>query len=255
MLKVTDLRFAYSRRSAPVLRGVSFELADGEVGIVLGRNGSGKTTLFSNILGINSPSSGGITFDGADLTKMPRRERAKLIAYVPQDIRFGALSVFDSVLMGRVARFGLTAGEEDREQTRRVLDEVGLAALAERTVTELSGGERQKVAIARALAQEPRLLVLDEPTGNLDIENERLILEEARKLARSRNIGVLSSLHDLNRALGFGDRFFFIKEGVVKYDCRREDVTADMINDVFGGRVRMVEFEGEKIILDEKEKI
>ena len=255
MLKVTDLRFAYSGRSAPILRGVSLELADGEVGIVLGRNGSGKTTLFSNILGINSPDSGSIEFNGADLTKLPRRERAKLIAYVPQDIRFGALSVFDSVLMGRVARFGLTAGEEDREQTRRVLDEVGLTALAERTVTELSGGERQKVAIARALAQEPRLLVLDEPTGNLDIENERLILEEARKLARSRNIGVLSSLHDLNRALGFGDRFFFIKDGVVKYDCRRGDVTADMINDVFGGRVRMIEFEGEKIILDEKEKI
>ena len=252
MLEVRDLRFAYSRRSEPVLRGVSLSLADGEVGIVLGRNGSGKTTLFSNILGINSPSSGGITFDGADLLRMPRRERAKLIAYVPQDIRFGALTVFDSVLMGRVARFGLTAGEEDREAARRVLADVGLTELSERTVTELSGGERQKVAIARALAQEPRLLVLDEPTGNLDIANERLILEEARKLARSRGIGVLSSLHDLNRALGFGDRFFLIKDGVVRYDCRRGEVTADMINDVFGGRVRMIDIEGEKIVIDDK---
>jgi len=252
MLEVRELRFAYSRRAEPVLRGLSLSLADGEVGIVLGRNGSGKTTLFSNILGINSPSSGSITFDGTDVLKLPRRERAKMIAYVPQDIRFGALTVFDSVLMGRVARFGLTAGEKDREETRRVLEDVGLTELAERTVTELSGGERQKVAIARALAQEPRLLVLDEPTGNLDIANERLILEEARKLARSRGIGVLSSLHDLNRALGFGDRLFFIKDGIVKYDCRRGDVTADMINDVFGGRVRMIDFEGEKIVIDEK---
>jgi iron complex transport system ATP-binding protein len=252
MLEVRDLRFAYSRRSEPVLRGVSLSLADGEVGIVLGRNGSGKTTLFSNILGIRAPDSGSITFDGADLLRMPRRERAKLIAYVPQDIRFGALTVFDSVLMGRVARFGLTAGEEDREETRRVLADVGLTELAERTVTELSGGERQKVAIARALAQEPRLLVLDEPTGNLDIANERLILEEARKLARGRGIGVLSSLHDLNRALAFGDRFFFIKDGTVRYDCRREDVTAGMINEVFGGKVRMMDIEGEKIIIDDK---
>ena len=100
MLKIEDLRFSYSRRSAPVLNGVDLELRDGEIGILLGKNGSGKTTLFKNILGIGTPSGGTIRFDGEDLLKLPKRDRARRIAYVPQHIHFGALTVYDSILMG-----------------------------------------------------------------------------------------------------------------------------------------------------------
>lgn len=249
MLTVTHLSFAYGKRGTAVLRDVNMSLRDGEIGILLGRNGSGKTTLFKNILGILKPRGGSICFDGRDLTAMSGRERAGIVAYVPQDIRFGALTVFDSVLLGRIARFGTRASAADHAAVHRILSEMGLDGYADRNVDRLSGGERQKVAIARALAQEPKLLVLDEPTGNLDIANEQLLIEEAKKLAKERRIAVFSSLHDLNQALRFGDRFFFMKNGVIQYAGTKESFTEAMINDVFDSHVRIIHHEGETIIL------
>ena len=249
MLTVEHLTYRYGRRSAPVLRDAALTLADGEIGILLGRNGSGKTTLFKNLLGICTPESGSIRFDGQELTQLSRRRRAQCIAYVPQDIRFGELTVFDSVLLGRLSRFGLQAGPGDRAAAAQILTDMGLAPLADRSVAALSGGERQKVAIARALAQEPRLLVLDEPTGNLDVSNEHLMLREAKKAARERHIAVLSSLHDLNQALAFGDRFFFLKDGAVRWAVTRDGVTEDMLRDVFGPELRLAEVDGERIVL------
>ena len=249
MLTVEHLTYRYSRRSAPVLRGVDLTLESGEIGILLGCNGSGKTTLFKNLLGICTPDSGSVRFDGQELTALSRRRRAQYIAYVPQDIRFGELTVFDSVLLGRLSRFGLQAGPADRAAAARVLEDMGLAPLAARSVAELSGGERQKVAIARALAQEPRLLVLDEPTGNLDVSNEHLLMREAKKAAQERHIAVLSSLHDLNQALAFGDRFFFLKDGVIRYAVTQDAVTEDMLCDVFGAALRLREVDGTRVVL------
>ena len=208
MLEIQNLYFRYSRRTSMVLNGVNLTLRDGEIGILLGRNGSGKTTLFKNILGIQNPESGIIRFDGEELMKLSRRERARRIAYVPQSIHFGALSVFDTVLMGRISYFGFKAGKEDEAAVEAILRDMKLEEFAARNVEQLSGGERQKIAIARALAQEPRLLVFDEPTGNLDIANEQLIIDEARRVAREKGITILTSLHDLNQALDLGDRFF-----------------------------------------------
>ena len=113
MLEIHDLRFSYSKRGPAVLSGVELTLRGGEIGVVLGRNGSGKTTLFKNVLGILRPDGGTISFDGEDMLKMSRHERARRVAYVPQSIHFGALSVFDTVLMGRVSYFGYKPGRED----------------------------------------------------------------------------------------------------------------------------------------------
>lgn len=249
MLEVKNIEFRYGRHTTPVLKGVNLGLKQGEIGILLGKNGSGKTTLFKNLLGIHTPTDGTIRFDGADLLHMPRRERARLIAYVPQDIQFGALSVFDSILMGRVSYFGLRAGADDYAAVEKIISDMHLERLADHNVEELSGGERQKIAIARAMAQKPKLMMFDEPTGNLDIANEHLILEEAKKLAREKNIAVLSSLHDLNQALSFGDKFFFLKDGVVKYAGGKEAMNEEVIRDIFDVNVRIAEIGEEKVIL------
>ncbi len=249
MLEINGLRFRYSKHSPIVLNGADLLLNDGEIGIILGKNGSGKTTLFRNILGILKPESGTVRFNGENLLRMSRRERARRIAFVPQDIQFGALSVYDTVLAGRVSYFGYKSGKEDDAVVTRILREMRLENLAGRDVTQLSGGERQKIAIARALAQEPQMLVFDEPTGNLDIANEQLILEEAHRVAKEKNIGILISLHDLNQALDFGDRFYMMKNGVILHAGGKEVMTEQAIREVFDAEVRIVEIDNRKIIL------
>lgn len=250
MLEIRDLHFRYGKRAPAVLDGVELSLRDGEIGVVLGKNGSGKTTLFKNILGIRRPESGSVRFDGEDLLKLSRRERARRIAYVPQSIHFGALSVFDTVLLGRLSYFGLRAGQEDEEAVWQILRDMRLEDFAARNVEQLSGGERQKIAIARALAQEPRMLVFDEPTGNLDIANEQLILSEARRVAREKGIAILTSLHDFNQALELGDRFFFMKDGRIRRSGGAEIVTEELIREIFDAEVRVLEIDKRKIILN-----
>ena len=250
MLNCEKLHFAYGRTGKPVLRGATLELKQGQIGIVLGKNGSGKTTLFKNILGILKPKSGKVRIDGKNLAKLSRKERARRIAYVPQNIQFGELTVFDSILMGRISYFGFTAGPEDYAAVNKILADMQLTEFAGRNVEALSGGERQKIAIARAMAQAPQLMIFDEPTGNLDIANEQLIMEEAKKLSREKNITILCSLHDLNQALQFGDKFFLMKDGVVKYTGGKEVFTEEVIEDIWGIRMRIVQIDGQPVILN-----
>ena len=249
MLKIENLHFSYGGKT-DVLRGANLELAEGQVGILLGKNGSGKTTLFKSLLDIGKPKKGSITFCGENLLKMGRTQRARKIAYVPQDIHFGDLTVFDSVLMGRISYFGIRAGREDYEAVEKLLADMGLTELAHRNVEELSGGEKQKIAIARAMAQEPQMMVFDEPTGNLDIANEQLIIREAKKLAKENNIAILSSLHDLNQALALGDKFFFLKDGIVKYTGGKEIFTPEIIKDIFDADVELLQADGRTVIVN-----
>ena len=249
MLNIENLHFSYGG-STDVLRGADLELSQGEVGILLGKNGSGKTTLFKTLLGLVKPQKGSITFQGENLLKLNRLQRARRIGYVPQDIQFGALTVFDSVLMGRISYFGIRAGKEDYEAVEKLLADMGLLELAHRNVEELSGGERQKIAIARAMAQEPQMMVFDEPTGNLDIANEQLIIREAKKLAKEKNIAILASLHDLNQALALGDKFFFLKDGIVKYAGGKEVFTPEVIKDIFDADVELLEKDERMVIVN-----
>ena len=150
MLKVEHVTFRYERRGAPVLRDASLSLETGQVGVLLGRNGCGKTTLLKTTLGLCTPEQGQILFDGQALGAMKRQQRAQVAAYVPQELQFGALRVYDAVLAGRVSRFGIQPGTADRTAAEAALADMDLTALAERNVQTLSGGERQKVAIAEA---------------------------------------------------------------------------------------------------------
>lgn len=252
MLEINDLSFSYSHRAPKVLNGLSLGLENGEIGIILGKNGSGKTTLFKNILGVSRPTNGTILFDGRDILKMSPRERAEYVAYVPQHIHFGDLSVYDSIMMGRVSRFGLRAGKEDHEIVQQLLSDMQLESFAYRNAEALSGGEKQKIAIARALAQSPRLLIFDEPTGNLDIANEELIIEEAKKIARKKNIGILSSLHDFNQALYFGDKFYFLNDGKITHSGGAEAVNEQSIGETFDISVKIITVENKRVVLGGK---
>ena len=239
MLEINNLTFRYGRRLPIVLDGLKLTLGDGEIGVLLGKNGAGKSTLFKILTGLERPSSGSIVLNGCNLPAMSPRERAKQVAYVPQSVTFGDLSVFDTVLTGRLAHFGLSAGEDDREVVNKILEEMGLADFAERSADRLSGGEKQKVAIARAIVGNPSLIVFDEPTGNLDLANEMLLICEMKKLAKERGITILCSLHDIYEAKELGDRFFFMKNGVVAHAGGKDIFTEDVIEDVFGVRINI----------------
>ena len=247
MLEIKSLTFAYET-DRPVLRGVDLELGDGQVGILLGRNGAGKSTLLKIITGVLKPSGGSVLFDGQELLSMSRRERAALVAYVPQQIDFGSLTVYQTVLTGRVSYYSIKPSKSDLDVVERVISEMDLTDVTCRNVQELSGGERQKVAIARALAQEPRVLVFDEPTGNLDIANELLIIKEAKKIAHSKNITVFSSIHDLNQAIVFGDRFFLMKDGLIRYSGDEQVFSSEVIRDVYGVEAALVGDRGDRFI-------
>ncbi len=249
MLVVNDIKFRYKKKSPLILEGVSFSLDKGQVGIVLGKNGSGKSTLFKVLLGIVKNEEGQMNLNEFDLSLLNRKEKAKKIAYVPQDISFGALTVYDSILMGRIAYFGFTPSSNDYDMVDKIIHEMKLESLAMRNVNELSGGERQKVAIARALVQEPELLIFDEPTGNLDIGNESLILEEARKICHDRNIMILMAIHDIQTALEYGNKFFFMKKGRIIYSCDIKDITEDIINETFDVNISLHDLNGHKVLI------
>ena len=253
MLEIQNLIFGYDKQS-PVLRGVEMSLEEGQVGILLGRNGAGKTTLFKIMTGVLKPDGGRILFDGQDLLQMSRRQRAGIVAYVPQQIEFGALTVYQSVLTGRVSYYTVRPSKKDLQVVEDILSEMGLEDISCRDVLELSGGERQKVAIARALAQQPRVLVFDEPTGNLDIANELLIINEAKKIAHTKGIIVISSIHDLNQAMFFGDKFFFMKDGRIRYSGGCETFDENTIRDIYGVSAKVVMENGEQYIQYYKER-
>jgi iron complex transport system ATP-binding protein len=202
-------------RDRVVGHGLDVSLREGEVLALLGPNGSGKTTLLKTLLGILSPLAGTALIDERPIASYPAPERARRIAYVPQShVPTFGFTVESVVLMGRTAHGNLFSAPSraDRAVTARALERFGIAALASRPYTMISGGERQLVLLARALAQEPRFIVLDEPTASLDFGNQGKVMREMRALA-SAGHGVLFTTHDPNHALRAADRAYLMREG------------------------------------------
>ncbi|HEX8990261.1 MAG TPA: heme ABC transporter ATP-binding protein [Anaerolineales bacterium] len=217
MLKIEGLSVSYGRRR--VLKSVSLGVASGEVLALIGPNGSGKSTLVRAASGVIPIEAGSITVDGRLLGGLSTMERARSLAVVPQARSLPpAFSVYESILMGRTPYLGWLgrAGEKDHERVRYALDRTQMAPLAERMVGELSGGEQQRVLLARALAQDTPVLLLDEPTTHLDLQHRESLVHLIRELAKTRNLAVLVVLHDLNMASLYADRVSLLVDGEIQ---------------------------------------
>lgn len=218
MLKVTNVSCGYGEY--PVVRDVSFSVEEGERLCILGPNGCGKTTLLRALAGI-LPYSGGIMVCGEELSGMKRRQAAQRIALMSQVSSFSfSYTVYETVMLGRYAhrRRGVFGGEtgEDRRIVLESMERTGTLDLKERLITELSGGQLQRVFLARAFAQEARIILLDEPTNHLDLKYQIELMEYLREWTAEKNRCVIGVLHDINLALSFADTLLLMDEGRIQ---------------------------------------
>lgn len=248
MIELQDVRFAYGGGDE-TLKDISFELGGGHCLALMGNNGAGKSTLLRCLNKILAPKGGRITVCGRELAAMRRGEVARTMAYVEQHNSAARFTVFDAVLLGRRPYIRMEPTAHDLEVVKNAILRLGLEELELRQIDELSGGELQKVVIARALAQEPQVLLLDEPTSNLDIYNQHEVMKLVREIAVKDGILVVVVIHDLNLAVQHCDRFLFIKDGRVFRFGDRSILTAETISQVYNVKARVVEVGGHTVVL------
>jgi len=247
MIEVKNLSFSYGKQD--ILKDICFEAEAGECVGILGNNGVGKSTLITCINRIRIPTAGDVLIDGISVGKMNRGELARNVAYVPQKNEMSHITVFDSVLLGRKPYIKLGITQADLDLCADMIERVGLSELQLRNVDELSGGEAQRVMLARALVQQPKVLLLDEPTSNLDPRNQYEMLSLVTRIAKEQGITVLIVIHDLNLALRYCDKFYFIKGG--RGFCYGSDdiVSRETVETVYGISAQVLNVNGRKIVI------
>jgi iron complex transport system ATP-binding protein len=252
ILEVAGLTFRYN--SHPVLDGIDFSVAPGEILAVLGPNGVGKTTLLKCINAIHRPSAGAVYVDGKAVLKLQPVKVARKVGYVAQRNEPSRVTAFDAVLMGRRPHVRWRVCRDDLETVNAALRQVGLIDLSMRYVDRMSGGELQKVAIARALVQEPRLMLLDEPTSSLDLKNQVEILGLIRRVVREHGIAAVMTMHDLNTAFRYSDKCLFLRDGKIFFAGLPQEVDADIIEAVYGLPVDIYRQAGRLLVAPKREE-
>ncbi|MDV4341678.1 ABC transporter ATP-binding protein [Methanoculleus sp. YWC-01] len=240
---------AFNYRSASVIRDITFDLRPHQVLAILGPNGVGKTTLLKCMNTILRPKAGSVLIEGADLLTADRMEIARKVGYVPQRCEAGRMTVFDAVLLGRRPHIGWDVTEVDIRIVEAAIRMLSLEDLKLRYIDEMSGGELQKVSIARALVQEPRVLLLDEPTSSLDLKNQLEILGIVRQVTTEHNVAAVMTMHDLNMALRYADRFILLKDGVIHAAGGPDVVTPETIEAVYGVPVTVERYNGFRFVV------
>ena len=234
-IRFEHLTFGYTRKKQ-ILKDVSLTLPSGKFIAVIGPNGSGKTTTVKQINQILTPQAGRVTINGVDVASMSAGDLARTVAYVPQ-MTGGMMagSVMDTVMLGRKPYIKWKPSEEDIDIVSRCLMRFGLESIAQRDFNALSGGQKQTVLIARALAQTPRLYLFDEPVSFLDVRNQLQIMTAARELVDQDGKTVIMVLHDLNMALRFADHVVIMKDGhVYAQGAPRDVITEENVYAVYG---------------------
>lgn len=250
MLEIKNLIASYPKRT--VIDGLSFTLEEGKISVLIGPNGAGKSTLLKTLAGAMKPKKGELLYQGRDLFKMSPSQRAKIVAYVPQSTNLPPLTVLETVLAGRLPIFGYVSKKEDEDKTLQFLQQFGIGHLAYRNASELSGGEAQKVAIARALISNPKVLIFDEPTANLDIANQLQIIRKVQKINKE-GLCVLIAMHDINLALQFGDAFIALKDGALKAQGGANIIMPELLEDLYGVKTTIIDMNGTPLVRFEGE--
>lgn len=252
LIKLDNISFTYSTENNHVLRTLSMKVQKGDITAILGPNGIGKTTLLHLILGWIKTDSGTIYLDGKKLEEYSRREMGRLIGLVPQDehITF-EYSLLEYVLLGRTPHLHSleSPGKKDYEAAINALEKVGLEKLADRPVTHLSGGEKQLVLVARSLAQEPRILLLDEPMSNLDLANKIRLIDVLKTLKQD-GVTILFTSHEPEVAAGISDYIILMgNNNKIDHGNSESILTSESLSQIYGVPVKVVDFEGKKIVL------
>lgn len=247
ILKIDGLSFSYN--SHPVLRDITFSLKRGQIMALVGVNGAGKSTLLKCINGILRPQTGTVMIDEAFAEGISPRALARRVAYTPQRPHMENLTVFDAVLLGRRPHIEGRSTLHDHRITGQTIEMMNLQRLALRPMRELSGGEVQKVVIARALSQQPEVLLLDEPTSHLDMKNALDVISLLKQIAFEQRITMLAAMHDLNMALRFADVFLLIRDGVIRNLLNKTDLTEESLQDTFDVPVRIGRLHDQPVII------
>lgn len=244
-----NLAFSFPRADKPVFENISFEAHAGAITAILGNNGAGKSTLLNLLGNLSSPSKGMVEVGGKPLAKMSRREIARHVAYVTQQQRMPHLTVYDEVLLGRKPHISWSITENDRAVVAAAIESLGIEPFVHRYCDELSGGERQKVYIARALAQETEVLLLDEPTSALDPKNQMEVLNVVRSITQETSLATIMVIHDVNLALRFSDYFLLMRNGEIVSWGGRNTVTSETLSRAYDMPMRIVEIDGLPVAL------
>ncbi len=246
-LTVNGVDFDYKSRS--VLSGVDFEVKKGDILAVLGPNGVGKTTLLKCMNAILKPASGSVMVDEENVCSLSLMQVARRFGYVPQKSEAGRVTAFDAILMGRRPHIRWKVSERDLKVVDGAIKRLSLEPLALRYVDQMSGGEVQKISIARALVQEPKVLLFDEPTSSLDMKNQIDILNIIRQVVNEHEVSAVMTMHDLNTAFRYADKYVFLKDGSVYAAGGREVATPEVIEAVYGVPVEIIRNNGCPVVM------
>ena len=239
-IRIEHMKYAYPKAKEPIIKDISFEVPDGKVTVIIGANGVGKSTLIKNMLGIFK-GEGEAWFDGKNRKSMSHGELTTLVGYMTQEnALLTSLSVLNVVLLGRLGTLNIKVQDEDIDKAMAMLHLLHLEPYVERPFYALSGGQRRMVDVAQTLVRDPKILIMDEPTANLDLVNEMQVLELVKAYTHKRGTATLLTLHDLNMAARYADHMILLKDGCVyREGTPCEIITEENIREAYGVNVHV----------------